>query len=1476
MDCRTACGKINVKLAIILVLFTASVAFALVAVRQVRRTILAERDLKEGTAAYEEQDWAASVKYFAEYLGRRPNDIEVWRKYARARLAVRPFDMRNVGGAISAYRRVMQLDASDETAYEKLVSLYSSMGNSEDLAYMARQRLERDPNHTEAPLSLAIALARMHKTDEARQVLLKLISRLETLDKCPVEYAKACIQMSQLVLAEGVSEEAKAEAIQWLDRAVAKVPDSVEALTHRAGFYRVTRNIPGKTDAARVSLARADLEAADAIGTRHPGIRYYLGSEWLEHGEPNRAAAELQAIDNLTPEEIEEHFLDSNDWTVAKFLLTAQLTLRRQAVEEGVSLADETLATLTEQRHRARALPPAVRLYLAGGRIPQARKYLDEFLVIASGQEKGAVSETELALLQAFVARAEDQPYVVIDTLQPVVVRDSSDPRLWRLLSEAFSRTDQPRRAVNAMIQYLRFYPQDADMQVQLAREYLKLQDWDKTLETARAAESLNRTDVVLRLLRIEAGIHQEVGQNGKIGPEKLQEFSAELTQLRQDDPNRVDVRLLQAALANYQEQPEKAESELRLAIEECDEPLRAELELVRHLYKMKRPADALAACQALCTRHPTVAEPWLSLSSLYVASADYASARDCLKKGLKTVVDAREKRSLTMALALLEVANGDRTTGIRLLSDLAAENEHEIRVRSLLLGIREIQEDKAKATRLIDELRKAEGDSGLLWRLHQASLWLSSADWKSRQQDIEDMMQYCITADPEWSSPALILAELYGRLDNPARVEDICRQTLVRNPSATDIADKLLTLLEKQGRSSEVEKVLQQVEATPQAASAWRVKSAIRTGDFSEAIEELKLRASNDERDADSRVRLARLIYGQAKDAEQALRYLDEVEAISPGSLVATGVRASILRAEGRTEDLRRTLDGYVADHNDFNAYLLRASFLNREGDLQNAEADYKKLLSFAEKGTTGYELLSAFYVTNDRIDQAVAAVEDGLLVYPQNAGLQRRLMTLLFSRGRLADRQQDRQRAMEILATLEQRSPDDPELMKIRARTMLETPTPQSVEAARVKLEAVVKAEPTAIDAHLLLIQIAMQTGKYRAARDYAIQALGSNSNEVSLLSARAKAELALGNAPMATEVSRQTLQKDPNSVDALDVFVQAAVARNDPRLLDEARVVVESTFTRGPRNERPLILRSRFLTLLKQPEKAIPELETYCQSQEGSQSVAAIVTLADLYRLTGDMEQSGKKIERAAQLAPNSQTVVHGRFLWLVAQKRYDELGQIASAYVSAEDQDSSMVHNAATLLLSQESAELKREAVKLFQHGISRWPASVELRRGLASGLYQVGDFDAAAKAYRALVDQYPEDVQSLNDLAWVLQERSERYDEALELANRGLRIAPTDMHLLDTKGTILSKMPGRLPEAKGIFEQIVGLSSTDPRRLAVTHLQLGRVCMQLDDSVQAKLHLENVQEIDRTHNVLTTQERSETARLIERLHSPAAP
>lgn len=1476
MWCGNRWARVNLQLVVILVLAAVAVGVSLFLARQANRNARSEQAWKDGEAAYENKDWQTAAKSYREYLGQNPDDLPILRKYAESCLSIRPRNAAAVGGAASAYRRMTELDPRDEYACEKLALLYEKVQNFNELVSFARARLERDPGDRAAPLWLAKALDRLGRPADARQTLQTFIDRLAASGGRYAEYPRACIQMSKLVAGEATARrevpvdgaDAKdpppPTALDWLDRAVAYAPDSVEVLVSRAQFLRRMAEMAGTDGQDRLSLlakARQDLEAADAQGTDDARLLLLLGAEWLAHGDPDRAAGELVALDKAPPASIKQSFADTDDWIVARFLFALELATRRGRTVEGVSLVDDAVAGTLEKGQRARILPSAVRVYVAAGRVADARRCLDEYLSLVGDQPGSEEFHGHTAWLQALVADAENRPYTVINLLEPLVASDASSPALWRLLAEAYDRTGQPGRAAGALTHYVRLNSRDPQAVRELTRQYSKAGNWQKVLDTAVVAESVGAADLSLRLLRLEADIRLAARQRGDQRMERLQKLSAELADLRRAQSDHAGIRILQATVAETLGQAQHAEDELKLAIVECKEPLKARMQLVGYYLRTKRAKEAASVCQAACQLHGTVAEPWLALADVHAAQGDYDSACRCLEEGLRIVAEASEKRSLSIKLAMVELSRGDRATAIDRLTTLARQDAQEIEARSLLLGIREIQEDPDTARRLVEQLRLVEGDAGFWWRFRQASVWLSGTDWRARQQEIESLLRHCIEANPSWSAPVLLLAELYEKSEDYARLEDICRQGLLAAPSATDIADRLLTLLERQGRFADMQKVLQQVDQNPRFINYWKIRALLGAQDITRVIDELKPQVLNDKQDSRSRIHLARLVYQDSKDAGQALEYLKQAEAIAPDAPMLVALKASILREEGRAPEALRILNNYVERHDEFNAYWVRGAYLAEDGQLDLAEQDYKRLTDFAANGALGYELLGNFYADTERLDAGVAAIEQGLNVHPDDLRLRRRLMQLLLVR----DRPEDRQEATELLDALEARLPQDVELIILRAQQMLRAPASQSFEAITKRLENAVRLEPRAVDAHLALVSIATRRADYKTACNYAIQGLVSNPNNPALLLARALAEQELGYSETAVKLAREALRMDPNSAGALDVLIQNGLAQGDRPTLDEVRVLIDAALDRRRNNEDLLISYARVMKALGTPNAAIPRLEAYCATGEGSSSIKALVTVADLHRLSGNAEKALAWIERAERLNAGNLAVVHARFRWLLSQKQFTELAQIGSRYKSADEQNLETVLQAASILLDLDTADLKREAVSLFEHAAIQWPESLDARLGLASSLYQTGDIERAEGIYRQLSQKYPDNIHILNDYAWLLQEHRQLYAEALEKVDRGLRLASEEsdrMYLLDTRGAILAKMPDRLAEAREDYEELLKLSASNTPGQAAALLQLVRICGRLDDRVRLKLYRDHLLEIDRKTPVLTPQERKE--------------
>jgi len=128
------------------------------------------------------------------------------------------------------------------------------------------------------------------------------------------------------------------------------------------------------------------------------------------------------------------------------------------------------------------------------------------------------------------------------------------------------------------------------------------------------------------------------------------------------------------------------------------------------------------------------------------------------------------------------------------------------------------------------------------------------------------------------------------------------------------------------------------------------------------------------------------------------------------------------------------------------------------------------------------------------------------------------------------------------------------------------------------------------------------------------------------------------------------------------------------------------------------------------------------------------------------------------------------------------------------------------------------------------------------------------------------------------LSWILAETrgadQAALAEALKLANEAVRLSPDNFHFLDTRGTVLARMPTRLADARADFERCVRLTAEGSMERAKAALRLGRVCVQLGDVTSGRRYLEEARVIDDRAPGLTPAERRELAAMLESLSAAA--
>jgi tetratricopeptide (TPR) repeat protein len=407
------------------------------------------------------------------------------------------------------------------------------------------------------------------------------------------------------------------------------------------------------------------------------------------------------------------------------------------------------------------------------------------------------------------------------------------------------------------------------------------------------------------------------------------------------------------------------------------------------------------------------------------------------------------------------------------------------------------------------------------------------------------------------------------------------------------------------------------------------------------------------------------------------------------------------------------------------------------------------------------------------------------------------------------------------------------------------------------------------------LELIKIAMKQGSHAMARDWAIRGLAASPSNVSLLLARGKAERALENLDMAKELALAALAEDPNSLGAYELITSVALDSHEARARAEAIALLNEAISKRPGSDRLQRMSALLLAADGKTDKAIQHLEAYVRTEHGKQSLKGFLTLAELCHAKGDRVGSGKWVDRASALAPDNPAVARARVVLLGAQKKYDDIVELISARKEKRPGEIPLMITAAATLASAGSKPYLQEAMGLFDRVITLAPHIVEAHLGLAVLAYQTGDVERAESTYRRLLELDPDNPEALNGLAWVLTDARSDHTAALEMAEKAVRLAPGRRSLRDTRGVILSNLPGRLEEARLDFEKCLALAKSNTPGQAKAHFRLAGVCVRLKAYAQAEEHLDETLRIDRAHGVLTPKERSEIDRIASMLREVKA-
>ena len=400
------------------------------------------------------------------------------------------------------------------------------------------------------------------------------------------------------------------------------------------------------------------------------------------------------------------------------------------------------------------------------------------------------------------------------------------------------------------------------------------------------------------------------------------------------------------------------------------------------------------------------------------------------------------------------------------------------------------------------------------------------------------------------------------------------------------------------------------------------------------------------------------------------------------------------------------------------------------------------------------------------------------------------------------------------------------------LKAKLLL---TKEKYDDAIAILNKVIWSKEDSEEAQILLGQIFVIKGDQKQADVHFLSALSANPANLQALTYAFDKAWKINDLKYAKEIVEKALNLSPNNIVLLEKLAKINLAENDWKAAKDTVQKIANT-------PSPLAndLASYFLGQVLQGQgdyaKAVEVYkELLIKLPENSD---ALGNLARCYEKLNKREEMIAFLD--SLMAKNFQNVSAGILLGdlYLMDKKFDK----ASVLLTNLIKDNPKIPQLYVLLASAKlGVNDKKAAIGVYQDGLKENQENIKLSISLASMYEEMGDYDAAASTYEALLSKNPNLDIAINNLAVLLSEHytgDETQQKALHLAEKFKN--STQPYFKDTYAWILIKQ-GNFSEGIKILNQVIATTPNVPvfrYHLGVAHYKNGNASSAINEVKQA--------------------------------------
>ena len=1160
-----------------------------------------------------------------------------------------------------------------------------------------------------------------------------------------------------------------------------------------------------------VTRALADLEQAEKQDMSDSTVRLRLAKELVNLNALDRAEVHLLAVQETSP-------TDMDLWTT-----WAGLALKSKSQEKMLTIAENGLKELSSQPWDF--MPLATELFIRSGKLEDANDCISKM------KEKD-ISPASVEFLQGLIAANQGHLFDAVKYWQQSMVSGNKSVYVRLALASALSRLGNTQSAVQHLRTLISESPGFFEVYLALAQILAQTGNWAEVAELAERAIELSPENQEAVLLYQQARMQQLLTRSSDpktVDVAMLNDLQQQLSVLEKNAESAGEVKLLQFRLALQQGKLTEAET-LAGQLKETNLPkvkiAMAEAELLAAQDKID---EAILKINEAMAESPESVELVRYLAILLYQKGDQKECEASIQNALERIGAPIAQRELGLLLAQFYTRWEQKDKAYALLNTLARKLPEDIPLKRRLLLYEQVINDSEQAQQIVNDIKSIEGQDGWQWRYEQAKLWFARDDFKNRYPQILSLLQENMKINPNDQTSHLLLARSYERAGEMQLAILTYREILSQSPDDLRVIIPAVAALYSARQYDEAEQVLNRASRQKlyhPELQRLQFQNHLRRGQLDSASGVLQDVLDNDPNNQAACLSLALLKIRQ-DEFDEASELLTRLKNSDPKSLPVTAAQIQLnIRQDKKTEALRVS-DEIVKSLNNASAYILRARTYATLGRPGEAVKDLDHAVSIEPDSIEVWIARSDFYRSIGQPQNASADIKQALSLDFDNVQLQKRAIPLFVASG-------NRDMVQEGKALLEkalESNPEDIQFRLLKARLVLTEGTAPAIESARQMLQKITEQQPEISEAWVLLGEIAINQGRPDKAMEAALGGLANGPNDKNLLLLKARAE-AERSPILAIPTLRRLHEMDPGDLNVAMLMANTYIKADEPE---------------------------KAVSLLRE------QLSVCDVSVRGKCTTALAVAL---YK-SGNKAEAQKEFDSLLESEPNDPGPLLAQVQLLKDDKAWDELNRRIVDWYAKHPEDSRTTVSVARDLMLVKDSQARKTAEEILRTILKDNSDSIEAMSVLAILLQISGRPEESSTLYQRIIELDPDNIISMNNLAWIMSEVQGKHQEALDLAQRGLKIAPKYYDLIDTRGVIYYRL-GEFDKAVLDFTKCLKLYPDITPSSIGTRFYLARAFAQLGQKGKAIQYLKEAFELNSPNGGLSTADLNEAQSLLKKL------